>query len=102
MATEPFRPEPAPPLDERERAVFARLAADLARDGSAPPRDAPAGARPRRDPGPRTRVVVIQVVVVSVLAIVLMPSVWVGAVLALIVLAGPLAATWWGARRGRR
>ena len=41
-------------------------------------------------------------ILVVVLAAVLMPSVWVGVVLAVIVLSGPAAATWWELRTRRR
>ncbi|MDD7968052.1 hypothetical protein [Actinomycetospora lemnae] len=99
MTTEPTRPEPARPLTDREKVVLARMAADLRRTPGRPGARSPEVPRPARS-GPRTRDVVVQVVVVVVLAVVLMPTVWAGAVLAVIVLSGPVAAAWWARRRG--
>ncbi|MFC5139915.1 hypothetical protein ACFPK1_16875 [Actinomycetospora rhizophila] len=99
MTTDPTRPEPARPLTEQEKAVLARMAAELRHDTG--------GAVD--DPGPESRQpsraavrLVVQVLVVVVLAAVLMPSVWVGVVLAVIVLSGPAAATWWELRTRQR
>lgn len=100
MTTEPTRPEPARPLTDREKAVLARLAADLRHgDTGRPEGTGQERPQPRRT-GPRPRHLVVQVLVVVVLAVVLMPTVWVGGLLAVIVLSGPLAAAWWARRRG--
>ena len=94
MPTEPTRPEPARPLTEREKAVLDRLAAELDATGDTRPE----ARRPLARPSAR---LALQVLVVVVLAAVLMPSVWVGVVLAVIVLSGPAAATWWELRTRR-
>jgi hypothetical protein len=92
-------PEPSRPLTEREVAALARLAADARRDDpewcdllEAPP--------PRHRISPGVRNLVVQVVVVVVLAVLLMPTPWLGVMLAALVLIGPLAAALWAIRRG--
>ncbi|MDD7939507.1 hypothetical protein PHK61_13875 [Actinomycetospora lutea] len=101
MTTEPTRPEPARPLSEQEKAVLARLAADLEPDTTGAGDDSRPEARRAPAPRPSARLA-LQVLVVVVLAAVLMPSVWVGVVLAVVVLSGPAAATWWELRSRRR
>ena len=95
---DPPPPEPARPLSDEEEAVLARLEADLAQD----PAPEPTGPGPRPEvatrPGPRPRTLLVQVVVVVALAVVLAPSAAVGAVIAVVVLAGPIAASLWALR----
>lgn len=99
-AAGPTPPEPSRPLTEREMAALASLAADARRDDpewcdlleAAPP--------PRHRLSPGVRNLVVQVVVVVVLAVLLMPTAWVGVLLAVLVLIGPLCAALWAIRRG--
>jgi len=97
---DPPPPEPARPLSDEEEAVLARLEADLAQD-PAPETTGPTGPVPPEvatRPGPRPRTLLVQVVVVVALAVVLAPSAAVGAVIAVVVLAGPVAASLWALR----
>jgi Flp pilus assembly protein TadB len=99
-AAGPTPPERSRPLTDREQAALAKLAADARRDdpewfdllAKAPP--------PRRGPSPRVRDLTIQIVAVVVLAVVLLPSAWVGVLVAVMVLVGPLGAALWAMRRG--
>ena len=94
---DPPPPEPARPLSDEEEAVLARLEADLAQDpGPEPTEPVPPEVATR--PGPRPRTLLVQVVVVVALAVVLSPSAAVGAVIAVVVLAGPIAASLWALR----
>ncbi|WP_433028615.1 hypothetical protein [Actinomycetospora sp. CA-053990] len=93
---DPRPPEPARPLSDEEEAVLARLEADLAQDPGPEPEPAPPEVATR--PGPRPRTLLVQVVVVVALAVVLAPSAAVGAVIAVVVLAGPIAASLWALR----
>lgn len=97
-AAGPTPPEPPRPLTEREQAALARLEAEARREDpewcdvlehQPPP--------PRR---PRARDLVIQVVAVVVLAVLLLPSAWLGGLVAVMVLVGPLGAALWAMRRG--
>jgi Protein of unknown function (DUF3040) len=90
-------PEPARPLSDEEEAVLARLEADLAQ-ASAPEPAEPLAPEVATRPGPRPRTLLVQVVVVVALAVVLAPSAAVGAVIAVVVLAGPIAASLWALR----
>jgi Flp pilus assembly protein TadB len=100
-AAGPTPPEPSLPLTEREQAALARLAADARRDdpdwfdlfAAAPP--------PQRGTNPRVRDLVIQVVVVVVLAVLRLPSAWLGGLVAVVVLAGPVGVALWAMRRGK-
>lgn len=90
-------PEPARPLSDEEKAVLARLEADVSHDSSS---GSCASEVPwRRRAGPRPRTLLVQVVVVVALAVVLSPSAWAGAVIAAVVLSGPLAVSVWAMRR---
>ena len=91
---DPPPPEPARPLSDEEEAVLARLEADLAQD----PEPEPVPPEVATRPGPRPRTLLVQVVVVVALAVVLAPSAAVGAVIAVVVLAGPIAASLWALR----
>jgi Flp pilus assembly protein TadB len=99
-AAGPTPPEPSQPLTEREKAALARLEADTRREdpewfdllGAQSPR--------QRRLSPRVRDLTIQVVVVVVLAVVLMPSAWLGGLVAVMVLIGPLGVALWAMRRG--
>jgi hypothetical protein len=93
-------PEPARPLSDEEEAVLARLEADLAQDPAPEPTESTGPLAPEgvTRPGPRPRTLLVQVVVVVALAVVLAPSAAVGAVIAVVVLAGPIAASLWALR----
>jgi Flp pilus assembly protein TadB len=99
-AAGPTPPDPSRPLSEREQAALARLAAEARREDPewCDLLEAPLPARHRLSP--RVRNLVIQVVVVVVLAVVLLPSAWVGVLVAVMVLVGPLGAALWAMRRG--
>jgi hypothetical protein len=118
MATDaagPTPPEPARPLSEQERGALEEIEAANRREdpdwyarlaGKEPPapQTAPAprasrGSSPQ-GPGARVRNLVIQVVVVGVLAMVLMPNPWLGALLVVIVMIGPVGVALWAMRRG--
>lgn len=103
MATSPAGPtppEPSRPLSEREQAALARLEAETRREDpewcDVLAREAP----PPDRPGPRLRDLVIQVVVVVVLAVLLVPTAWLGGLVAVMVLVGPLGVALWAMRRG--
>lgn len=97
---EPTPPEPPRPLAEWEKAALTRLEAETRREDPEWFDLLARQAAPRRSPGSRARNLAIQVVVVVVLAVVLMPTAWLGGLLAVIVLAGPLAVALWAMRRG--
>lgn len=99
-AAGPTPPEPSRPLTEREKAALARLEADTRREDPEWFDLLAAPSPPRRRLNPRVRDLVIQVVVVVVLAVVLMPSAWLGGLLAVMVLIGPLGVALWAMRRG--
>lgn len=100
-ATGPTPPDPGRPLSAQEQDALDRLAAATRREDPAWS-DALAGRTPpaRRRP---TRIwnLLVQVVVVGVLAVVLMPSAWVGAVLVAVVMIGPTVVALWAMRRGQ-
>jgi hypothetical protein len=100
---DPPPPKPARPLSDEEEAVLARLEADLAQDPAPEPTEPTEPTEPlppvgARRPGPRPRTLLVQVVVVVALAVVLAPSAAVGAVIAVVVLAGPIAVSLWALR----
>ena len=100
---DPPPPERARPLSVEEEAVLARLEADLAQDTELESTESTESADPvppvvATRPGPRPRTLLVQVVVVVALAVVLAPSAAVGAVIAVVVLAGPIAASLWALR----
>jgi hypothetical protein len=100
-AAEPTPPEPPRPLTEREKAALARLEADTRREDPEWFDLLAAQSPPRRRLSPRVRNLVIQVVVVVVLAVALMPTAWLGGLLAVMVLVGPLGAALWAMRQGK-
>ena len=97
---DPRPPEPARPLSDEEEAVLARLEADLAQEPAPEPTGPTEPAPPEvaTRSGPRPRTLLVQVVVVVALAVVLAPSAAVGVVIAVVVLAGPIAASLWALR----
>jgi len=99
-AAGPTPPEPSRPLTEREQAALAKLAAAARRDDPEWFDLLAAASPPRRGPSPRVRDLTIQVVAVVVLAVVLLPSAWLGGLVAVMVLVGPLGAALWAMRRG--
>ncbi|WP_328307945.1 DUF3040 domain-containing protein [Actinomycetospora sp. NBC_00405] len=99
-ATGPTPPEPSRPLTEREKAALAKLAADARRDDPEWFDLLAAQSAPRRRLSPRVRNLLIQVVVVVVLVVALLPTEWLGGLLAVMVLIGPLGVALWAMRRG--
>jgi hypothetical protein len=99
-AAAPTPPEPSRPLTEREQAALARLAADTRRDDPEWFDHLAASLPPRHRVSPRVRDLIIQVVVVVVLAVLLLPSAWLGGLVAVMVMVGPLGAALWAMRRG--
>jgi Protein of unknown function (DUF3040) len=99
-ATGPTPPDPPRPLTEREKAALARLEADTRREDPEWFDLLTAQSPPRRRLSPRLRNLTVQVVVVVVLAVVLMPTAWLGGLLAVMVLIGPLGVALWAMRRG--
>ena len=99
-AAGPTPPEPSRPLSEREKAALARLEAYTRREDpewcDLLEREAP----PSRRAGPRVRDLVVQIVVVVVLALLLVPTAWLGGLLAVMVLVGPAGVAVWAMRRG--
>ena len=99
-AAGPTPPDPPRPLTEREKAALARLEADARREDPEWSDLLAAQSPPRRRLSPRVRDLAIQVVVVVVLAVVLMPTAWLGGLLAVMALIGPLGVALWAMRRG--
>ena len=90
---DPPPPEPAPRSPTRRRRCSRGSRPTWLRTGA---RAVPPEVATR--PGPRPRTLLVQVVVVVALAVVLAPSAAVGAVIAVVVLAGPIAASLWALR----
>jgi hypothetical protein len=99
-AAGPTPPEPTRPLTEREKAALARLAAETRREDPEWFDLLAQRSTPRRRLGSRARNLVIQVAVVVIMAVVLMPSAWMGGLLVAIVLIGPMGVALWAMRRG--
>jgi Flp pilus assembly protein TadB len=99
-AAGPTPPEPTRPLSAREKAALARLAAETRREDPEWFDLLAQRSTPRHRPGSRARNLVIQVAVVVIMAVVLMPSAWMGGLLVAIVLIGPMGVALWAMRRG--
>jgi hypothetical protein len=99
-AAGPTPPDPSRPLTEREQAALARLEAETRREDpewcDVLAREVP----PPRRTSPRIPDLVIQVVVVVLLALLLVPTAWLGGLLVVMVLVGPAGVAWWAMRRG--
>ncbi|GLZ48281.1 hypothetical protein Acsp06_44660 [Actinomycetospora sp. NBRC 106375] len=102
-AAGPTPPEPARPLDARERDALAEIEASTRQEDpewSALLAGESTFRPSSRRTAARIRNLAIQVAVVAVLAVVLMPSAWVGGLLVAVVMIGPVGAALWAMRRG--
>jgi hypothetical protein len=99
-AAGPTPPEPSRPLSEREKAALARLEAETRREDPEWCDVLTHQAPPPRRPSSRIRDLVIQVVVVVLLAVLLVPTAWLGGLLVVMVLVGPVGVAVWAMRRG--